>query len=350
MWIEKTRNGMRMVDRAKINGKVKRVSVPLSRDTPQGRKQAQEALLEKIAMEKANLTQKTVRELVDVYIEQKDVKATTELNIRYTFNAINEIFGDIQVRNLSAALIKRFLLETGKPMQTCNQYIKFLKSFLKWCFEFEYIQDDVAAKLNLFQEKSRRQDESEKYLEADELADVLNQLQGMSYYIAKFLSLTGMRVGEALALTLDDLDTHIHVTKSYSCHMVTTPKSPSSWRDVFIQPELRAMLDEYLRWRKLYQMSKGIRSNYLFFNLSGGMLATGTFSANLKNVKCAKNLHPHIFRHTHVALLAEQGVPLDTISRRLGHESSRITKEVYLHVTNKMKQQDDEKLEKVSIF
>lgn len=350
MWIEQTKNGLRMVDRVTIRGKTKRVSVPLSRDTPQGRRQAQTELLDKIALERMNVTEKTFRELVELFIEQKDVKPTTEQNIRYTFNAINEIFGDYQVRKISAAFIKRTLLESDKSTQTCNLYLKFIKGFLKWCYEYEYIQEDIASKLNFFPEKSVHTDESDKYLEADELQAVLDQLQGMSYHIAKFLSLTGMRIGEALALTLDDIDTHIHITKSYSGNILTTPKSSSSWRDVYIQPELRKMLDEYMKWRKLYEMSKGVRSKYLFFSLNGGMLNSHTFSGQLKKVKCEKNLHPHIFRHTHTALLAEQGVPLDTISRRLGHESSRITKEVYLHVTNKMKKQDEEKLKSVTLF
>lgn len=55
-------------------------------------------------------------------------------------------------------------------------------------------------------------------------------------------------------------------------------------------------------------------------------------------------------RHTHVALMAEQGVPLDVISRRLGHANSQITREIYFHVTKKLKEQDQQRIKAVKIL
>lgn len=43
-----------------------------------------------------------------------------------------------------------------------------------------------------------------------------------------------------------------------------------------------------------------------------------------------RQLTPHCLRYTHTAMLAEAGVDLDTISRRLGHADRKITKEVYI--------------------
>nr|WP_305068856.1 tyrosine-type recombinase/integrase [Limosilactobacillus equigenerosi] len=48
-----------------------------------------------------------------------------------------------------------------------------------------------------------------------------------------------------------------------------------------------------------------------------------------------KPLSSHIFRHTHISKLAELGVPLYVIQQRVGHNDSRITNEIYLHVTEK---------------
>jgi len=49
----------------------------------------------------------------------------------------------------------------------------------------------------------------------------------------------------------------------------------------------------------------------------------------------AKPLSTHIFRHTHASKLAELGVPIELISKRLGHKDSAITRQIYLHVTKK---------------
>lgn len=50
-----------------------------------------------------------------------------------------------------------------------------------------------------------------------------------------------------------------------------------------------------------------------------------------------KHISIHIFRHTHISFLAEQGVPLEAIQDRVGYNrGSRITN-IYLHVTQKTK-------------
>ncbi|HJF84281.1 MAG TPA: tyrosine-type recombinase/integrase [Megamonas hypermegale] len=67
-----------------------------------------------------------------------------------------------------------------------------------------------------------------------------------------------------------------------------------------------------------------------------------------------KNIHPHIFRHTHASLLAEAGTQLEVISQRLGHSSSNITRKIYLHITQNLEQKSIEKfsdyMQKVSTF
>lgn len=97
-------------------------------------------------------------------------------------------------------------------------------------------------------------------------------------------------------------------------------------------------------------MANGIRTNLLFFSRTGNHIETNNFASRLKMCKSDKNLHPHIFRHTHASLLAEQGYNLDAISRRLGHSDSGITKKIYLHVTEKVKQRDEEKLKEIRLL
>ena len=55
----------------------------------------------------------------------------------------------------------------------------------------------------------------------------------------------------------------------------------------------------------------------------------------------------HIMRHTHVSPMAEAGIPLETITRRVGHENNDVTREVYLHITQRRKEDDREQLKAV---
>ena len=54
--------------------------------------------------------------------------------------------------------------------------------------------------------------------------------------------------------------------------------------------------------------------------------------------------------HTHASLLMEQGVSIDTISRHLGHADSQITREIYLHVTKKLQEKENEQLKGLKII
>ena len=352
MWIQQTKSGYRMYDRYEtMDGKVHKASVPMDRDTPQARKKAREELAKLITDKSAIISEMPLKELVELYLEHKDVKPSTMANYENAFGKVLESLGNVSVSKLTAPFILRQLSQIRKPQSTINRYILLLNNMLNWAHQYGYISEQIHIKPGKVKEKKR--DPELEYLEKEELAEVLDQMQGtMDYYVCKFLALTGCRIGEAAALTLSDLDDkYIHITKAYKVENgISTPKTEHSFRDIYIQPELRAFLKEYQTWRKIRMMECGVRTELLFFSRNGSCINAANMRTRLKRVECQKHLHPHIFRHTHVALLAEQGMSLEAIARRLGHSDSKITKEVYFHVTEKLKERDEKALDKISIL
>lgn len=63
-----------------------------------------------------------------------------------------------------------------------------------------------------------------------------------------------------------------------------------------------------------------------------------------------KDVTPHTLRHTMTSLFSEAGIPLDVISRRLGHESSDITKKIYLHITETRKVLENQQVASVTLL
>lgn len=43
-------------------------------------------------------------------------------------------------------------------------------------------------------------------------------------------------------------------------------------------------------------------------------------------------LTTHSFRHSHVSLLLSRGVDIPAVSKRLGHQNSQITMQIYAHM------------------
>ena len=81
------------------------------------------------------------------------------------------------------------------------------------------------------------------------------------------------------------------------------------------------------------------RGQYVFTNIQGGRLDDNRFHQRVWNPACyrAGFLDPiprlHDLRHTHASWLIEEGVDLKTIQRRLGHEKSSTTMDIYGHIS-----------------
>lgn len=370
MWSEKLDNGkIKYVERYTnpLTLKSKKVSITLSgKDTAANRKLALEELQRKInvACTVKSCDNTTLKDLFDAYmIRQKEtVKPSTCTRNRRTLSHLLDLFGqDSIVNNLTAQYIKDTLIKKGYEASTMNEYIRRFKAMINWGYENDYCNNpELMKKLKPFKDTPHRYKIQDKFLEEDELKKLLTYMKMTErwhwYYLTQFLVLTGLRIGEATALNMSDVGKeYIHVTKSYDVvnQLVTTPKTEMSARDVFIQPELNMMLKKYKLWRKEQMREYGICTNHLFFAKDGDYLCYGSYNKYLREVSedvLGRNIVPHTLRHTHASMLMASGVDIETISRRLGHENSSITREIYLHVMEKLRERDNEQIKNIKLL
>lgn len=369
MWSEQLANGKtKYVERYKdpLTMKDKKVSITLSgKDTATNRKRALEELQRKI--DEACLNTKTVnvtmQELVSKYIayQKLTVKMSTWTRNEGCLKRLSSILGsDTIIDKMNVHYVKSKLLEHNYSAGAMNEYIKRFKAMLNWGYDNDLISNyELIRKLKLF--KDDRYDKiKDKYLEQEELSLLLSHMESTKiyhwYYLTEFLVLTGLRIGEAAALTKNDItDEVINVTKNYDLNngIVTTPKTSKSNRTVYIQPELSQMLIEYNRWSNENQLAHGFRTDKLFYDSSGDYISYAAYAKYLREVSEAvlgRRITPHILRHTHASLLLANGITIDSISRRLGHENSKITKEIYLHVTKRLQESDNEQMKGARIL
>ena len=136
-----------------------------------------------------------------------------------------------------------------------------------------------------------------------------------------------MRVGELLSLDVADFNfekNKINITKNkvrYSAE-ITTPKTAYSVRTIDMPPSLMQNV-------RLYIESLDDIDSPLF------QISYSTLSYEMhryaKKAKL-KEIRIHDLRHSHASLLIHSGVPITTISKRLGHKSPKITLDVYSHM------------------
>ena len=98
------------------------------------------------------------------------------------------------------------------------------------------------------------------------------------------------------------------------------------------------------------QSTKYCRDGYIFCTNKGYPLNLQFVNRILRKVVIPdKKISSHIFRHTHISLLAELGVPLKAIMERVGHNDPRTTLSVYTHVSENTKREVVEKLNQLAL-
>lgn len=360
MWVEELPSGKyRMVERYTdpMTGKKKKISVTMDRNTPASRKAAQQILNEKSSSAPTSKVI-TFKDLVEKWrtYQQATVKQSTYKRNYHSSNALMKIIGpDILVENLTAGYIMDRMLATGNKPGTINEHLRRLKSILRWGYRADHIKDvSYLAKLEPMKDDEKKKKLADKYMEADEVNTLIESMKVERWKdLTRFLVLTGMRCGEAFALTDQDIDLkarQIHVTKTLDVvnDLITPPKTMNSIRDIFIQDELMELCHKLRSEALAGRLTGG--SGMLFYTARYDYYAYEKYFRTRMKEVLGRHLTVHSLRHTHVALLAENGMPLDMIGRRLGHSDSRITRDVYFHVTEKLKEKENKMLQHVSIL
>lgn len=348
----------------KITGKNKKLSIIMDKRSASNYKLALRILQERLdkLMNENQDADPSLRALADLYLEERRpvLKPSTFMRNEFAVNHVVDWLGeDIKVSNLTVPYIRKILKDHCPKPVTYNEYLKRFKAMLTWAYNNDYIKDiALTAKLQRLPDPSKKERIADKYLEKEELKTLLDNLS-TEYYklLVEFLALSGLRIGEVIALKDSDIDDdYIHVNKTFETNvqMISdTPKTAASTRDVYIRPELRETIARIRSFMREYKFERGIRTDLFYPGPEGGLLHYDAFRKYLaeNSVKyLGRKITPHALRHTTASLLIGAGVPLETVTRMLGHGDSAITKQIYLHLTQELKKLDNDILDQASVL
>jgi integrase len=156
------------------------------------------------------------------------------------------------------------------------------------------------------------------------------------------LLLTGLRKGEAVALTVGDVDFPagvVHVTKTaifphhkpFATIMQGHPKTSAGIRDVPMPAQLGDML---------MRAATGYPDGALLFRgAHGGPMSASGIASMWRRVLAALSeaagrpveFSPHILRHNYASVCAGAGMDIKTLQRVMGHESVAMLLDIYTH-------------------
>lgn len=158
------------------------------------------------------------------------------------------------------------------------------------------------------------------------------------------LFFTGLRLGEALALTWQDIDftsNTIHVTKSTYVNKgishISTTKTKAGTRRIIINKKLSQELETWQKKqaKQLQQFSNDITTLQVFQN-SPIIITKNAIEKQYKKIlerdNTLKKIRIHDFRHSHASLLINNGEDYLVVKERLGHASITTTIDTYSHL------------------
>lgn len=216
--------------------------------------------------------------------------------------------------------IRMWLYEYGQSKQiqngTLDQYRAYICRFFRWAAENEYLKRNPAQPIRPIKcEKKTRSAMSQ--LELENLRSVCETKRDKA--MIEFLYSTGCRVSELLAVKLSDID-----WEAKTVHLLGKGKKH---RISFINARCEVALKAYLDSR-----SDQLEQVFVSKRKYGGRPKQLTKEAVERVIKIIskaaglnKKITPHVLRHTTAIVAVQNGMPIEDISKLLGHSSVATT-------------------------
>ncbi len=307
--------------------------------------------------------QQTVGAFLDQWLEQAHrhvIRASTYPGYRGILNKhmIPEL-GHIRLQQLTPQHIQAFYdkkLKEGLSPSTIRRFHAILHRALDTAVQWNLIGRNVSNIVSLPRKGGRRI----QPLSEEQAKRLLQAVRGQPLEAMITVALvTGMRMGELLALRWSDVDMETgsvqvsHTINRYGSGglIESEPKTAAGKRRVLLPPFAVGILKEHRARQATLKAKAGVTwkdNNLVFTNRVGWFIESTnlrTMFRQLLEDAGLPRIRFHDLRHSAATLLLSMGVNVKVIQELLGHSNVSITLQVYSHMLPSMQKEAVDKLE-----
>ena len=267
------------------------------------------------------------------------------------FNMSQITFDDIQ-----------FMVNELKKQNLSYSTIKKAYEAINGCFKYAIIKGDINKNpcIGVVLPKNLKHQDGDIKFYTEEQIKLLLKQSTIKYsngrykyrlgYGIQFLLYTGLRIGEALALTWQDIDFQnktVRVNKNlkqvknrdknnqckYKIIIQDSTKTNSGSRIVPLNNKSIEALNHIKKFTGQYK--------YVFSTETGNNVSGRTYDTMFRKIQenCGfKEVYGvHALRHTFASLLFKKGIDVKTVSEILGHKDISVTYNTYIHLIQEQK-------------
>ncbi|MFC6591711.1 tyrosine-type recombinase/integrase [Deinococcus lacus] len=331
----------------------RRLTEYIAAGTPDGERRAEEVLARLIHEELDSQTEPsrlTLTQWLDEYLARANQgkSGSTVRDRAHLRQGIDRApLGRMRLGQITPRDVQRWLDGLDGAHRTRSKRLQLLKAALSEAVALGYLRANPAAPVKIPRQahtkKVRRAwtaEQARRYLEAT--------ARRRTAPFWELLLLTGMRVGEGLALQVTDYDPHrrtLNIERTISTaegrstrDRVGVPKTPSSIRKVPLTDAAQAAVERWLVTRQQMQDEAGDTwqdGGWLFCNTVGGIWSYDNARRDyLLSLKLADvpQIRTHDLRVTFISLALQRGAKPEVVAKIVGHSSPSITLNIYREV------------------
>jgi len=271
-------------------------------------------------------------------------------------------FGKTKLNALSAPMIQRFYrkcIEEGLSPKTVTLINGVFHKCLDKAIKLQYIKINPCDACEL----PRIKKPDLKPLHDEQVGLFLEAIKGNPLEVLfKFALFTGMRISEIIGLQWQciNLETGVvrvnkqfHRDPSNRTEFCFESLKNDKERIVTLPRSIIEMMKEHKKNQSVQRLKAGElwqnENNLIFTNDFGKHLYPNAIDRNVKKVFTdigVPQMRFHDLRHSYATLALQNGDDLKTVSEALGHSSVAITADVYASVSQRMRQDSADRMEK----